>query len=260
MNTSRWAPRYTPGFTIVELLIVIAVIGVLAALTIVAFNGVQRRASVTSIQSDLSHAAKSMQITQAQTGSYPAIIPSDVQPSPGTTLRLVTIGTPTYNGMSAVQRGVLFHDLCQQLVTEGYGNGSSLSGQVGTYITGCHVYGWQGIQINGWQSRTFNVPIGSTTVRDYYNSQTAYDAWWPDQKTVAVNFADELTSRYTAMGGTFPVTSFWDTWSSGVQKEALPTPTPPHDPTRFCLEGTHSKYSDLIWHVTSDSGMAQGAC
>ena len=32
------------GFTIVELLIVIVVIGILAAITIVAFNGVQQRA------------------------------------------------------------------------------------------------------------------------------------------------------------------------------------------------------------------------
>lgn len=35
----------SPGFTIVELLIVIVVIGILAAITVVAFNGVQARAS-----------------------------------------------------------------------------------------------------------------------------------------------------------------------------------------------------------------------
>lgn len=41
------------GFTIVELLIVIVVIGILAAITIVAYNGVQNRANDTAIQADL---------------------------------------------------------------------------------------------------------------------------------------------------------------------------------------------------------------
>ncbi len=41
------------GFTIVELLIVIVVIGILAAITIVAYNGVQNRANDTAVQADL---------------------------------------------------------------------------------------------------------------------------------------------------------------------------------------------------------------
>jgi prepilin-type N-terminal cleavage/methylation domain-containing protein len=40
------------GFTIVELLIVIVVIGILAAITIVAYNGIQDRANDTSVKSD----------------------------------------------------------------------------------------------------------------------------------------------------------------------------------------------------------------
>ena len=41
------------GFTIVELLIVVVVIGVLAAIVIVAYNGVTQRAQTSSLQSDI---------------------------------------------------------------------------------------------------------------------------------------------------------------------------------------------------------------
>lgn len=46
----RWASN---GFTIVELLIVIVVIAILAAITVVAFNGVQNRAHDSAVQNDL---------------------------------------------------------------------------------------------------------------------------------------------------------------------------------------------------------------
>jgi len=47
-----WA-KQQKGFTIVELLIVIVVIGILAAIVIVAYTGVQNRANDAAVQSDL---------------------------------------------------------------------------------------------------------------------------------------------------------------------------------------------------------------
>ena len=52
------------GFTIVELLIVIIVIGILAAITIVAYNGVQSRAQVSAVSSALTQAAKKIALWQ----------------------------------------------------------------------------------------------------------------------------------------------------------------------------------------------------
>lgn len=59
------------GFTIVELLIVIVVIGILAAITIVAYNGVSGRAVASALQSDLSNASKQLKLYQVIYGSYP---------------------------------------------------------------------------------------------------------------------------------------------------------------------------------------------
>ena len=60
------------GFTIVELLIVIVVIGILAAITIVAYNGITQRAVASSLQSDLEGSAKLLAIDQVNNGTYPA--------------------------------------------------------------------------------------------------------------------------------------------------------------------------------------------
>jgi len=58
------------GFTIVELLIVIVVIGILAAITIVTFNSIQSRAQNSSVQNDLSAMAKKVGVEAVDTGTF----------------------------------------------------------------------------------------------------------------------------------------------------------------------------------------------
>ena len=59
------------GFTIVELLIVIVVIAILAAISIVAYNGIQQRANNTAIINAASQTLKAIQAYYAQEGVYP---------------------------------------------------------------------------------------------------------------------------------------------------------------------------------------------
>jgi len=62
----------TSGFTIVELLIVIVVIGILAAIVIVAYNGIQARAQQSAITSELKQWAKLFEVYKATNGNYPS--------------------------------------------------------------------------------------------------------------------------------------------------------------------------------------------
>lgn len=56
------------GFTIVELLIVIVIIGILAAIVIVAYNGIQDRARSSKRDADLSQYYKAILLAQQTTG------------------------------------------------------------------------------------------------------------------------------------------------------------------------------------------------
>jgi prepilin-type N-terminal cleavage/methylation domain-containing protein len=78
------------GFTIVELLIVIVIIGILAAITIVAYNGIQQRAATATMQADLSATARQLEAAKASstTETYPAGFPSGVNASQGNVLQL----------------------------------------------------------------------------------------------------------------------------------------------------------------------------
>ena len=77
------------GFTIVELLIVIVVIGILAAITIVSFNGVTAKANTTSAQAAASAFVKKAEAFNAETTAYPTS-PADLYGAASTTTYQLT--------------------------------------------------------------------------------------------------------------------------------------------------------------------------
>lgn len=65
--------KTTSGFTIVELLIVIVVIAILAAISIVAYNGIQQRARNSQTLSGVQAYQKILMSYAAVNGSFPAL-------------------------------------------------------------------------------------------------------------------------------------------------------------------------------------------
>ena len=72
MNTAQRV-RTSAGFTIVELLVVVVVVGILAVIVIVGYGAVQRDAVITALKSDLRNAADMLKVsTTNDDGRYPA--------------------------------------------------------------------------------------------------------------------------------------------------------------------------------------------
>ncbi|HEX7483703.1 MAG TPA: discoidin domain-containing protein [Candidatus Saccharimonadales bacterium] len=90
------------GFTVVELLVVIAVIALLATIVIVSYAGIQEKAAGKVLTSDLNTALKQLTIDQGRNGGYPATLAAGnkgkgIVASPGTTY------TYTYNNATNPQ-------------------------------------------------------------------------------------------------------------------------------------------------------------
>jgi prepilin-type N-terminal cleavage/methylation domain-containing protein len=74
--------KYKSGFTIVELLVVIVVIGILAAITVVSYTGISQKAIIASLRSDLSTASTRLKMYQTEYGTYPALDINNCPTSP----------------------------------------------------------------------------------------------------------------------------------------------------------------------------------
>ena len=88
------------GFTIVELLIVIVVIAILAALSYVGYTSVNNRAAISVLQSDLSQAAKQLELAKVKSGTYQGTDGTTTDGSPlkksdSTTLQYTRSGSGT---------------------------------------------------------------------------------------------------------------------------------------------------------------------
>lgn len=257
------------GFTIVEIMITVAVVGIITAIGFVAYTGIDRRGAVNTMMSDLKGAYDAMEIHSTVTkGVYPNILPPEVPRSDRVSLSLLSGGVVQYLGLTDVQNAVLMHEICGELVEEGYGRGTNNGGTMEVYISGCNVYNNDRLDVNNsWSPASFTIPVSSTALLDKAESLNYTDSWRPNRTQIEKDFYTEWHNRFVAIGGVYPITSFWDPWctgacSWGIQKNPLPPLQPAAQPEgEFCVEATYQGYNDLIWHITSVDGTPEeGGC
>jgi prepilin-type N-terminal cleavage/methylation domain-containing protein len=92
------------GFTIVELMVVVFVIGIVASVALISYNGISQKATETAVQSDLRGASRLIQLFQVTNGLYPETINCE-QPESSTNICIkfdsgATVQSYTYDNVS----------------------------------------------------------------------------------------------------------------------------------------------------------------
>ena len=106
------------GFTLVELLIVIVVIAILAAITIVAYNGIQQRAHTTAQKTSAENLAKKVEGYNAITNAYPTLTATtNLNTDTSTSLTGSGITINSAAQASGVSDGTVELDLCSTSAT-----------------------------------------------------------------------------------------------------------------------------------------------
>jgi prepilin-type N-terminal cleavage/methylation domain-containing protein len=229
------------GFTIVELILVITVVAILAALVVVSYQGVQRRAASVSTQSALEQGTDALQLYDTHNHLYPGnIADTDFVPPTNAALVLYTNAdqVPVYQSLSSAQNAQLFLNTCNASMP-------IVSGGT-TYNTSCSFNGG-GLNLHvAGQS-------GSNWVKSTPIQQSDFVLICGSACTTAQN---TIVSDFLAQGGTFPINGI-----GGGSTLPAPTPTTFGNASRFCLESRALAFPDIVYHTSNDDTRIQaGAC
>ena len=114
------------GFTIVELLVVIVVIGILAAITIVSYSGITARANTTKALSNAQAVQTVAEIMNADNGYFPVTAASFGTGS--TTTKLPAGVTVVKTALAAASTTNIFYEYCGVALNPAAG--SALGGRI----------------------------------------------------------------------------------------------------------------------------------
>ena len=158
------------GFTIVELLIVIVVIAILAAITIVAYNGVQQRANNTAIIDAVSKTSRMVQAYIATNGTYPTTSGGCITATSGCQVNGSIVGTSSTFDTAMATVGSLPRSIPmgsstnQSGILYSYSSTRTYEGSVQPSLLFYWLYGvGQSCGVSGVTSASWTAAVASTT-------------------------------------------------------------------------------------------------
>lgn len=292
-NRALWERRNIrseDGFTLVELLVVILVIGILSAIAVPVFLNQRNKAAEASVKSDLKSLGVEMETEMASTGKYPDVIPSSFRASDGNTFKIgieagsTNISAGSQAGSTAVRPGrVAYHigaatpDMVdiKRTNTEGKAtySGKSMGGPYWDYdpvepipanttLTG---------SLEVKSNRNVCTPprfevylVSGVRVSDYMGPESGClqaEEW----KEISVTYTttqelDKVTlTAYTTheAGEVYEFRNPVIVFGSAVNKSNVNVAFN----QKFCVEGFHVNNKDKVWHYSAlDGGVKEGKC
>lgn len=235
--------RSRPGFTLVELMIVIIVIAILAGIVLASYGGWRHMTAVNVVKNDLTQASASLKNTVNFSGSYPATL--SMQPSSSVVFTYKPNGTIQYANLTSNQNAQLFLNICNSVMPLAAPDGSQ------TYVTKC--VGQWGVDITGGAHDSYlSTPIQSNfTISDNPSGTGSY--YNPYNQVVGAA-SSQIASTFQQEGGTFPVTF------QNNPTTTLPAPAT-NNVNGYCLEADSTMDTSVVYHISdSNTQPTPGTC
>ncbi|HWT40786.1 MAG TPA: prepilin-type N-terminal cleavage/methylation domain-containing protein [Dongiaceae bacterium] len=232
--------RSRVGFTIVELIVVVTVIGILAGILIIGYGAWQHKVADANTQSDLQQGTTGLKSYQNFSNDYPPNLGGVGFASSSNVVLKLSTNSPqirVYTGLTAAQNAQLFLNTCNALMPITSGGT--------TYNTSCS---FSGVNIHVAGTSGSNIVWQGPTIQQSDVVLTCGPA--------CTTAAQTLLTEFTSQGGTFPI-------SPPGQDVSLPAYSTQNTgtATRFCLEGDSALYTDIAYHTTSESSqVVSGPC